>query len=97
MTYEQTLDPRRREAIAELSALIQQHYPTAQFSVEPDLDDPDATNLVTIVDVDDADEVVDLVIERVLELTVDEGVPVHVIPLRTPQRRAPLWPASPPR
>jgi hypothetical protein len=36
-----------------------------------------------MVDVDDPDEVVDLVIERVLSLTIDEGVPVHVPPVRT--------------
>jgi hypothetical protein len=33
---------------------------------------------------------VDLVIDRMLELTIDEGVPVYVIPIRTPERIAKL-------
>jgi hypothetical protein len=96
MHYEQTLDPRRRQAIGELSALILEHYPTATFSVEPSADDPAVTHLVATVDVDDPDAVVDLVIERVLALTIDEGVPVYVIPIRTPERIAKLRRAQPP-
>jgi len=37
-------------------------------------------------DVDDPDEVTDLTIERELALQADEGIPVYVIPLRTPAR-----------
>jgi hypothetical protein len=96
MNYEQTLDPRRRQAIEELSSLIRQHYPTVSLAIEPGVDDPAVTHLIATVDVDDPDEVVDLVIERVLSLTIDEGVPVHVIPIRTPQRVAKLRQEEPP-
>jgi hypothetical protein len=95
--YEQTLDVRRRAAIDELSRLILEHYPTATFEIAPDPDAPDSTLLWAMVDVDDPDEVVDLVIERVLELTVDEGVPVYVVPIRTPERRGKLRSEPPPR
>jgi hypothetical protein len=88
--YEQTLDPRRKQAVQELSGLIRERYPTAVFDVEPGEDDPEVTHLTTTVDVDDPDDVVDLVIDRMLELTIDEGVPVYVIPIRTPERVAKL-------
>jgi hypothetical protein len=89
--YEATLDSRRREAIEELSRLIRQRYPTAQFDVSPDPDDPDITLLWATVDVDDPDQVLDLVMERAPQLQVDEGVPVYVVPIRTPERSARLW------
>ena len=34
-----------------------------------------------MADVEDLDEVGDLVVERVVTLQVDEGIPIHVIPL----------------
>ena len=39
-----------------------------------------------MVDVEDTDEVMDLVIERELALQIDEGIPVYVIPIQTPER-----------
>ena len=48
------------------------------------------THITTTVDLDDPDEVVDLVIERMLELQIDEGLPVYVIPIRTAERVAAL-------
>jgi hypothetical protein len=83
--YEATLDPRRTQAIEELSDLIRQYYPTATFGVSPDPDEPDVTILWTTVDVDDTDEVLDLVIERQLQWQIEEGVPVYVMPLGTPR------------
>ena len=94
--YEETLDACRREAISELTSLIRSRYPTAAFDVSPDPDDPDLTLLWATVDVDDTDEVLDLVMERALQLQVDEGVPVYVVPIRTPERSAKLWRAQPP-
>lgn len=79
-------DPRLQAALQELTELVKAHYPTAAFSLEHGADDPDAIHLVTTVDVDDPDEVVDLTIDRELQLQVDEGLPVHVIPRRTPAR-----------
>jgi hypothetical protein len=83
--YEQTLDVRRREAIAELSAMILEHYPTATFNVSPDPDEPDITLLWATIDVDDHGQVLDLVSERALQLQVDEDVPVYVVPIRPPR------------
>jgi hypothetical protein len=40
------------------------------------------------VDLEDTEPVVDLVIERELELLLEEGLPVQVIPLRAPARNA---------
>jgi hypothetical protein len=97
-------DPRLHAALQELTELVKAHYPTATFSLERGVDDPDAIHLVTTVDIDDPDEVVDLTIDRELELQVDEGLPVHVIPRRTParvealrRREQPAWPVRPVR
>jgi hypothetical protein len=58
--------------------------------VEPATDDPDITHLWAAVDdVDDPDEVVDLVIERALDLIVEEGIPVYVEGSRVGMRRGP--------
>ena len=82
------LDLRTRQAIGELQLAITQRYPAASFEVSRAADDPASIHLVAVVDVDDPDEVADLVIDRVVELQVDERIPIHVIPLRTPERVA---------
>jgi len=38
--------------------------------------------------------VLDVVIDRLLELQVDEGIPVHVIPIRPPERAAEMMPSE---
>ena len=81
-----SLEARTRDAISELQSTITAHYPTATFELTRSPDDPNSILLFAIADVDDPDEVGDLVVERVVELLVDEGIPVHVIPLRTPER-----------
>jgi hypothetical protein len=88
--YDSTLDPARQQAVTELTGLIRQRYPSASFATEPAEDDAAITHLIATVDVDDPDEVTDLTIERELQLQIDEGVPVYVIPLRTPERVAKL-------
>jgi hypothetical protein len=76
--------------------IFRSRYPTATFDVAPDMDDPDITILWTTVDGDDLDEVLDLVSERQLHWQIEEGVPVYVVPIRTPERRATLWREQPP-
>jgi hypothetical protein len=88
--YLDTLDPARQQAVTELAGMVKQRYPTASFAVGPGEDDPAVTHITTTVDIDDPDEVVDLVIDRMLELQIDEGIPVYVIPIRTPERVAVL-------
>src|SRR5581483_11425222 len=84
--HERQLDPPIQNALSELRGIIMKHYPTATFEVTRGHDEPSNVHLLTVVDVDDADEVLDLVIDRVVQLQVDERLPVHVIPLRTSQR-----------
>jgi hypothetical protein len=84
--YLHTLDPARQKAVTERTSMVQQRYPTASFAVGPGEGDPVVTHITTTVDIDDAGEVVDLVIDRMLELQIDEGVPVYAIPIRTPER-----------
>ena len=73
--------PRMQAAIEEIQRLIQQHYPEATFQVEPG-DDPTGMYILTTVDVEDTDVVVEVYIERLLELQIDEGLPVYVVPVR---------------
>ena len=89
-SYEASLDPKRAAAVRELTALVAQHYPETSFVVVPGQDDPEATHIIATVDVDDPDDVVDLVIDRMLVLQIQEGLPVHLIPIRTPERVASL-------
>lgn len=80
------LDSRAQGALTQLQELIQARFPTATFEVSRGEDDAESIHLTTVVDVEDPDEVVDAVIDRVLQLQDEEGIPVHVIPLRTPER-----------
>jgi len=88
--YYSTLNRRRQQAVTELTRLIRQRYPSASFAVGPGEDDSAITHIIATVDVDDPDEVTDLAIEHELQLQIDEGVPVYVIPIRTPERVAKL-------
>jgi hypothetical protein len=83
-----TRDDRIREVLAELQATISRQYPDARFTVSHPEDEPTSVELTAIVDVDDPDEVLDMVIDRVIDLQVDEGLPIHVVPIRTPERVA---------
>jgi hypothetical protein len=76
--------PRIREAVAELQGMIRQRYPSATFEVESG-EDPEGIYIWTTVDIEDLDEVLDLVVDRLLELQVEERLPVHVIPIRPPE------------
>ena len=73
--------PRMQAAIEELQRLIQQHYPEATFQVEPG-DDPTGMYILATVDVKDMDAVVDVYIDRLLDLQIDEGLAVYVVPVR---------------
>jgi hypothetical protein len=65
--------------------MISERYPTASFAVGRGEDEPEAVHVTATVDVNDPDDVVDLVIERILAFQLDEGLPVYVIPIRTPE------------
>ena len=78
-------EPRLREAIAELQALIAAHYPSVRFSVDEGTD-PTAVYVTATVDVEDADEVVDLYIDRLVDLQLEHGLALHVVPVRPVER-----------
>ena len=76
-------DLRLQSALEELRGLILRHYPDARFEISRGIDDPEAVHLVAAVDADDLDDVVDLVIERMMEIQIEEGLPIFVIPTRS--------------
>src|SRR5216683_1304747 len=79
------LTPAMEEAVHELKRLITARFPEAGFVIEEGFD-PKGTYLVTTVDIADTDEVIDAVGDRLVELQVDEGLPIYVTPLRPIQR-----------
>jgi hypothetical protein len=90
------LDARTRSAVDELRGLIQSRYPEATFAVTEG-EDPPGTYLKATVDLDDVDEVIDSFGDRLLELQVEERLPIYVIPLQPVERvlagmRAPKGP-----
>ncbi|MBX3069005.1 MAG: hypothetical protein KF883_00755 [Thermomicrobiales bacterium] len=80
------LDPQMAAAIAELTEAIRKSYPETTFVVDAE-ENQEAVFVTAIVDVDDPDEVVDCFIDRVLTLQIEEGLPLHIIPIRTAARR----------
>lgn len=76
-----------RRAVDELTGLIESRYPSASL-VRPGVDDPDATYITAMVDIDDPDEVMDLVVDRLLELQLAAGLLVYVLPIHPPARAA---------
>ena len=79
------LTPRMQEAIQELKRLITARFAQATFIVEEGFD-PEGVYLVTSVDIVDTDEVIAVVGDRLVEMQVDEGLPVYVTPLRPIER-----------
>jgi hypothetical protein len=79
------LDPTMHAALDELAAIVSQHYPEATFRVSRGEDDPAIVQLVTTVDVEDTDPVLDVVMDRLLELQ-DEDLPIFVVTERPLER-----------
>lgn len=75
-----------QSVVEELQNLILQRYPEATFELRRGPDDPEAIQLIATVDLDDPDAVLDLVIDRMMELQIEHETPVFVIPMRTPER-----------
>ena len=82
-------EARIQAAIIDLQSLIKTDFPHATFEVSLG-DDPEGIYLTVVVDVADTDTVVDLFINRLIELQMDEDLPLYVIPLRPPERSAAL-------
>jgi hypothetical protein len=71
--------------IAELKERVTRRYPAATFDVFEGKD-PDGTYLRAVVDVEDVDEVLDLVIDRLLPLQVEDHLPLYFVVLRPLER-----------
>ena len=80
-----TITPRAQAALDELQAMIAARYPEATFRVEKGFD-PAGINLIATVDVEDTDEVFAVVVDRLIDLQVEEGLPVYVHPRRPLER-----------
>jgi hypothetical protein len=89
-------DPRISRALNELADLVRRVYPAATFQVSPADDDPTIVHLVARVDVDDPEDVAAPAMDRMLEMQIDEGLPIYLIPLRTPERAAAMRAAQRP-
>ncbi len=80
------LTERTQSAINELKAMIRRRYPPAAFAVTRG-EDPDGIYLKVTVDVDDVDEVLDQVmLDRLFEIQVEQGLPLYLIPLQPTHR-----------
>jgi hypothetical protein len=75
-------NPKVQRALAELQRLIAERWPSARFAISRGEDNPEGIHLNATVDVEDPEEVLDLVIDRVVELQTEQELPIHVIPLR---------------
>lgn len=76
---------RMDHAVAEIQALILAHYPDATFDIGLG-EDPDGTWMTVTVDIEDTDDVVDVIVGRLLDIQVEEGIPLYVIPVRPIER-----------
>ncbi len=78
-------EPRIQAALSELQELIRQRWPEASFHVSHG-EDPEGVYLGAIVDIEDTDDVMDSIIDRLLDIQVEERLPVYVIPVRPTHR-----------
>lgn len=73
-----------QERINEIKQLVHEKFPDAEFRVgkgpEP------GTYLYATVDVADTDEVRNVVLERIVDIQVDEGLDLYFLPLRPPEK-----------
>lgn len=77
--------PRLEPVIAELQQSVTGRHPDARFELFEG-EDPRGTYLRAVVHVEDTDEVVDLVIDRLLDLQVEERLPLYFVASRPPER-----------
>ncbi len=74
-------DPRIERAVKELRSMISQRYPDATFNLTYG-EDPEGVYLKPVVDVEDTTEVFDVVGDRLLDMQVEEELPIYVVPVR---------------
>lgn len=72
-------DPRIQAAIMELRERIVAHYPTATFEVVRG-EDPEGIYLIPTLDIEDLEDVAEVFEHRLIDMQVEEGLPVYVFP-----------------
>jgi hypothetical protein len=80
------LSPRMKSAIDELKGMLLDRYPEATFEVERDPEESDGVDLVVTVDVEDIGDVLGVVIHRLVDMQVEEDLPIHVSPVQPLER-----------
>jgi uncharacterized protein (DUF433 family) len=80
-----TVTPRAQAALDELQTMIAERYPEATFAVYKG-HEPAGIYLMATVDIDDVDDVFAVVVDRLVEIQVNEGIPVFV-DVRQPRER----------
>lgn len=78
---------RMDAAVAEMQQLILSHFPETTFTVG-EWEDPDSVYMRAIMDIDDTDDVIEVILDRLVDMQVEENLPIYVVPIRTPERRA---------
>jgi len=83
-------DPGYREAIEEIQGIILAHFPGTTFDVYLD-EEPLGVYVEATVDVEDIDDVMDIYIDRLVDLKVERGLRLYVLPVSTaePDARRP--------
>lgn len=82
---EYSITPPIEAAIDELERLILARFPDASFEVQQRFDPP-GISLIATVDVEDTNEVFATVVDRLVDIQVNEGLPVYVVPLQPIER-----------
>lgn len=77
-----------QRAVIELIDAMRQQYPTAQFEVRRGTEDPEETFIMVTVDLEDPDEILAPILDRLLTMQLDDGLPIYVIPMHTRRRIA---------
>jgi hypothetical protein len=76
----QLWDERWQRAIDEVQATIKAAFPEAKFKVRQGTD-PEGIYIDAYTRADDGFEVLDLISERLVDLCVEEGLGIYVVPL----------------
>src|SRR5438128_6343789 len=76
-----SLTPALDAAVAQLQELIRERYPEATFWVMKSPENPETVLLKPVIDVVDRDDVMDVVIDRLVELQATEQLPLFVVPV----------------
>jgi hypothetical protein len=80
------VDARAQPAIDEIQQAILRRWPDVTFSIHRGPDNPNGIHMDVFVDQEDPDVVLEGLTDRLVDILVDDGIPLHVIPLHTPER-----------